>query len=238
MAGEPIARRLSLSDYILYWNECLGIYRTRRELNESLVNELGVTPDDIRISMGLLEAFIVAVEIYLDQSVAKEDSSHLLYLGLARDFEVTPIEADLLDVTQITTLLTHWRRWKLASGDLANCALWDVEFLLRRARASSFLDETTEVYLKALCAFPRPQPFDENTSQEGQVLVTLDQAAGMVHRSKRTLERHKTRGKLPTPTVEGGGGRADFWDWDTIRPWLETTFNLELSARFPASRRK
>ena len=38
-------------------------------------------------------------------------------------------------------------------------------------------------------------------------LVTLNQAAGMVHRDKRTLERYKTKGELPAPAVEGGGGR-------------------------------
>ena len=37
-------------------------------------------------------------------------------------------------------------------------------------------------------------------------LVTLDQAAAMVHRSKRTLERHKTKGTLPDPAVQGGAG--------------------------------
>ena len=36
-------------------------------------------------------------------------------------------------------------------------------------------------------------------------LVTLDQAAVMIHRSKRTLERFKTKGTLPSPIVAGGG---------------------------------
>jgi hypothetical protein len=41
--------------------------------------------------------------------------------------------------------------------------------------------------------------------------VTLDQAAAMVHRSKRTLERYKRRKSdpLPDPDISGGGGRAD-----------------------------
>jgi hypothetical protein len=68
--------------------------------------------------------------------------------------------------------------------------------------------------------------------------VTLAQAAGIVHRAKRTLEHYKTKG-LPLPTVEGGGGRPDLWDWEVIRPWLEKEFRIDLSMyeTFPASRR-
>ena len=66
--------------------------------------------------------------------------------------------------------------------------------------------------------------------------VTLDQAAAMVNRSKRTLERYKTADKLPTPTVEGGGGRSGLWDWSVIRPWLMKEFNVILPERFPARR--
>jgi hypothetical protein len=68
-------------------------------------------------------------------------------------------------------------------------------------------------------------------------LVTLDQAAAAVHKSKRTLELHKTKGKLPEPSVEGGGGRADLWDWKTLRPWLEAKFGIKLPTKYPANRR-
>jgi hypothetical protein len=70
-------------------------------------------------------------------------------------------------------------------------------------------------------------------------LVTLDQIAAAVNHSKRTLERRKTRGELPPPDVEGGGGRADRWEWSTIRPWLMKTFKLPkpLPERFPGNRR-
>ncbi len=56
---------------------------------------------------------------------------------------------------------------------------------------------------------------NQETPPENRVewfdLVTLDQAAGMVHKSKRTLEREKTKGTLPPPSVEGGGGKADLY---------------------------
>jgi hypothetical protein len=59
-----------------------------------------------------------------------------------------------------------------------------------------------------------------------QDLVTLDQAAGLVHRSKRTLERHKAT--MPHPVVRGGGGKSDRWRWSDLRPWLERKFDTQL----------
>jgi hypothetical protein len=67
-------------------------------------------------------------------------------------------------------------------------------------------------------------------------LVTLTQAAAIVHRQKRTLERYVTKGILPAPSVEGGGGRAHLYDWKVIRPVLEKEFNMQLPEVFPANR--
>ncbi len=68
--------------------------------------------------------------------------------------------------------------------------------------------------------------------------VTLDKMAAIVGRSKRTLEKLKTRGRnsLPPPDIEGGGGRADEWLWATVRPWLEGEYGRELPERFPGDR--
>ena len=71
-----------------------------------------------------------------------------------------------------------------------------------------------------------------------QDLVTLDQAAAAVHRTKRTLEHYKTKGTLPAPTVEGGGGKPDLWDWKILRPWLEETFRITLPETYPANRKR
>lgn len=67
--------------------------------------------------------------------------------------------------------------------------------------------------------------------------VTLDQCAAMVNRSKRTLESQKKNADFPSPTVKGGGGKPDEWDWQSIRPWLERTYNKLLPVKFPTSRR-
>jgi hypothetical protein len=68
--------------------------------------------------------------------------------------------------------------------------------------------------------------------------VTLDQMAAVVNRSKRTLERLKTRmvNPLPQPKAEGGGGKPDEWVWSEVRPWLEAEYNKNLAEHFPGSR--
>src|SRR5262249_19886199 len=66
-------------------------------------------------------------------------------------------------------------------------------------------------------------------------LVTLDQAAASAHKSKRTLERYKSEGTLPQPTVEGGGGKSALYDWKVMRPWLGQTFGMKLPERFPGN---
>ena len=63
--------------------------------------------------------------------------------------------------------------------------------------------------------------------------IALDAMAARVMKGKRTLERYKTKGKLPPPDVEGGGGKADLWIWANIRPWLEETFGMALPSRLP-----
>ena len=70
-------------------------------------------------------------------------------------------------------------------------------------------------------------------SAGGPQYVTLDQMAARVKKGKRTLERYKTKGELPNPNVEGGGGKADLWIWANVRPWLEETFGMALPSRLP-----
>lgn len=65
-------------------------------------------------------------------------------------------------------------------------------------------------------------------------LVTLSQAAALVHRGKRTLERWKS--ELPAPDVPGGNGQADRWYWQKLRPALMEKAGLMLPDRFPGSR--
>ncbi|GAC1473484.1 MAG: hypothetical protein NVSMB9_22180 [Isosphaeraceae bacterium] len=130
---------------------------------------------------------------------------------------------------------------------------WALEDWLEEVKSSTPAWEPNEKdrallqhFLKSLGGTTAPQPGPEDPAvaapREGndpgaqwQDLVTLDQAASMVHTSKRTLERYKTKGTLPAPVVEGGGGRADRYLWSTIGPWLEEKFGIKQPAKYPAN---
>jgi hypothetical protein len=68
-------------------------------------------------------------------------------------------------------------------------------------------------------------------------LVTLDQAAAHVHKTKRALEYYKTKGKLPEPYAEGGAGKAALYDWRILGPWLTNQFGIPLPDKFPRPRK-
>jgi hypothetical protein len=83
-------------------------------------------------------------------------------------------------------------------------------------------------------------PSDEQKPDSGEQYVTLDQAAALVNKSKRTLEYHlrarqteEPEADMPLPDVEGGGGRSHEWKWSRLRPWLERTFRRQLPERIP-----
>jgi hypothetical protein len=68
--------------------------------------------------------------------------------------------------------------------------------------------------------------------------VTLKQAAAMVQRSKDTLERLVTDGKLPPPDIrtKPKSGKPHEWKWSTIRPALEAEYKRALPEVFPTIR--
>jgi hypothetical protein len=78
----------------------------------------------------------------------------------------------------------------------------------------------------------------ETPEVESVQYVTLDKLAAIVSRSKRSLEKRKSRkhNPLPAPDVEGGGGKPDEWIWATIRAWLEKEFGRKLPERYPSIR--
>jgi hypothetical protein len=80
---------------------------------------------------------------------------------------------------------------------------------------------------------------EETGARDSVQYVTLDQAAALVNRSKKSLERCKNkRGSgCPTPDVEGGGGKPNEWAWNRLRPWLERVFGRKLPEHFPSCRR-
>jgi hypothetical protein len=79
---------------------------------------------------------------------------------------------------------------------------------------------------------------DTTIESDATQYVTLDQIAAIVAKSKRTLEKWKSRkiNPLPGPDIEGGGGKADEWNWARIRPWLEENTKRKLPDRYPSDR--
>jgi len=56
--------------------------------------------------------------------------------------------------------------------------------------------------------------------------IDLDQAAALVNRSKRSLQRRL--GQMPPPAIRGKGGKKSEWIWSDLRPWLEKEFSRKL----------
>jgi hypothetical protein len=78
----------------------------------------------------------------------------------------------------------------------------------------------------------------DEREDETRQYITLDQAAALINRKKKTLERYLNdpsykKFQMPQPEVEGGGGKPHEWLWSTLRPWLESTFARKLPERFP-----
>ncbi|HZV03801.1 MAG TPA: hypothetical protein VE999_01810 [Gemmataceae bacterium] len=73
---------------------------------------------------------------------------------------------------------------------------------------------------------PLHQSKSKDIRAESVHYITLDQAAALVNRSKRTLERCKDR--MPAPAIEGGGGKPAEWLWSELRPWLEREYGRPL----------
>lgn len=124
------------------------------------------------------------------------------------------------------------------------CAIANAIGRLREQRGDGVvrIDANEHENLRRGVALLRDELFDgtddnENRKVTGTInlqTVTLNQMAGMVQRSKRTLEQY--RSKLPKPIVAGRKGQPTEWSWGEVRPKLETYFNRELPERLPSDR--
>ena len=50
--------------------------------------------------------------------------------------------------------------------------------------------------------------------------------------------RYKSEGTLPEPVRDGGGGRAAYYEWGVLGPWLSAEFGIMLPPRFPGNRNR
>ncbi len=77
----------------------------------------------------------------------------------------------------------------------------------------------------------KPAAIPEKQCADMPCPVSLRMVAPLVGRKKHTLANYKE--KMPPPDIPGGDGKTHFWDWQTLRPWLEETFDTKLPERFP-----
>lgn len=84
-------------------------------------------------------------------------------------------------------------------------------------------------------AMPKPADADGGGGAEIIDYIDLDQAAALVNRSKRTLERAQqdANKQMPLPAVQGAGGRKSEWNYAELRPWLEQEYGKKLPDRPP-----
>lgn len=78
-----------------------------------------------------------------------------------------------------------------------------------------------DLYIQATANEPSPADL---------CLVDLDQAAALVNRSKRTLERLQAdpTKNMPLPFIQGGGGKKSEWKYSELKLWLEKEFTRKL----------
>jgi hypothetical protein len=78
-------------------------------------------------------------------------------------------------------------------------------------------------------------PLEADGQNEVIDYIQLDEAAALVKRQKKTLERALAAGRMPQPDIEGGGGKPHEWEYLKLKPWLEMTYGKRLPLRPPRS---
>jgi len=109
---------------------------------------------------------------------------------------------------------------------------WDSK-LSKAIGAEAAMDATEQAVngnLAATSAEPVDAPLDQ--------MVTLDQMAALVSKSKSTLRLRYDRCELPDPDVKGGGGKRHEWKWSRVRPVLEELFKRSLPELLPNWRQR
>ena len=204
-----------------------GCPAVRYEREDLIGDHSGITIQRMLELMNVYFSTFAPIFLYCPETCGETLDVITLFAHASKDFRIGERELNQLSTDNFKTLVDLWNR---RERDEARA-----EALNLRNRLLADPDQPgSAIMTRALAVFERASdaPVDDTPD-----LVTLAQAAAMAHRTKRALEYYKTKGTLPTPSVEGGGGQADLYDWKTIGPWLESTFGVKQPGRFPASRR-
>jgi hypothetical protein len=95
-------------------------------------------------------------------------------------------------------------------------------------------DADTQLNVLRDCA-TAPNVSVQRNQGKGDQLLDLSQIAALIHLKKRSMENYKRRkdDPLPDPDFPGGGGKRDYWQWSTIRPWLIRNSKIPIPEQFP-----
>jgi hypothetical protein len=181
-------------------------------------------------------------EEQLDQAFRRtwdhlEKVRHRIYLDVLPWFGPALVDARKRhdDEAVKQTQMRADREWSAAMGIPAITSLETLECAMATAVAAGFpaTDEGLRAWVHLRLRESVPAEV-QGTAPDCH--VTLLQMAGIVNRSKRTLERFTTKQGFPLPDVQGTGGKPSEWRWSVVRPLLESEYGRNLPEIFPGDR--
>lgn len=142
---------------------------------QAVVETFGHSNRGAMLCLEWIEATRAAIETYLGREIGDDLSVRLLFGRLQVDFGIGPGDADRLTPIHLSTLLVHLTRWKGATGTACQDTLRQVASIKRAEEVSPSNPEASRVFLKALSAFPDPEPeeaYQSAASRPGFVSAT------------------------------------------------------------------
>jgi hypothetical protein len=180
----------------------------------------------------LLEENADLLTVPLDKVTAEPESPKayaMRFISLARAGEVDKAAG---------MLLASWEAAPIMHGEVTDWLQWRLTREMQPGPDGVEPARSPESFDPGAAPASQTRPTVEPDSPPEQY-VTLDQAAALVNRSKKTLERllrqpRSEATRMPDPDVVGTGGRPHEWRWGRLRPWLETAFGKSLPPALPS----
>lgn len=164
MGDDPHARPRSLPMLILALRDA-GEWPPRDGAVRETERRLGFSPEVAERVHELAARTRSAIETYLGLEVGDDRVIGRLYGRLQVDFGIGPGDADRLDMVQLTFLLLNWMRCKASTGVAVQDLLRHVARYRRLEAGTQSTPDSIPAFLKALAAFPAPDPEPTGANQ-------------------------------------------------------------------------
>lgn len=181
MGDDPHARPRSLASFLRAYRHYPSPPDEAIEAMIRLVAEgNGIPRDEAIWRRDMIDRTRAAVEHYIGREIG-DDLTVRLFMGrLDVDFGIGPVDADRLIPIHLVCLLVHFARWKSATGPAVQDVLRPVAMLKRLEESTPTDPHSTPVFLKALAAFPAPDPEPTGANQPA--------ASGIEARAETTID--------------------------------------------------